>query len=277
MRTSNSYGKLTIPLDYATLPTFRTSLNPAIVMLTRLSKVLGLKGNYLALCRKIGTVPIPISVPIFGEISTIAEILNIHDNFATGELRDPHIEDVLRNTANPVVVDCGINIGVTVRWWLHLNPSCKVFGIDMMQEAHDFTRQRLAGNAGAYTGIAAALSSVEGEKVTIHFSDPLEGTNSIGAQQGATSRTLVTACMDSLLAPHKLTHVEVLKMDIEGYGAKAFAGASKTLAITRNVVLEFHSEEELGESAEILVKAGFRLRRFRNRSVWFTRAAPHPS
>lgn len=242
-------------------------------MFTRMSKVLGPKGNYLAFCRSMKMVPFPIFVPIFGTISTLSEILNIHDNFAAGELRDPYIEQILGKAVNPVVIDCGVNVGITVRWWYHLNHACKIFGLDMMQEAHDLTIQRLKGTKAAYTGITAALSSTDGEEVTIRFNDPLEGENSIDSiRYGAASRNLITARLDSVLAPHSLDRIEVLKIDIEGYAAKALAGASNTLSITQNVILEVHSEDELGESEVILVESGFRLRRFRNRNLWFRRA-----
>jgi len=242
-------------------------------MFTRMSKVLGPKGNYLALCRKIGMVPFPVSVPIFDKVATIPEVLNIHDNFAAGELRDSQIENILSEAVNPVVVDCGVNVGVTVRWWFHLNPQCRVFGLDMMEEAHDLTRERLKGRNVAYVGITAALSSVDGEPITIRFDDALEGTNRIdNVEGGVTSRTLVTARIDSLLASYSLSRVELLKVDIEGYAAKALKGAHKLLSITRNVLLETHSEEELGESEAILVESGFRLRHFRNRNLWFKRA-----
>lgn len=243
-------------------------------MFTRLSKALGPKGNYLAFCRSIGCVPFPVSVRIFGRIATIPEILNIHDNFGEGELRDPQIEAILSRAARPVVVDCGVNVGITVRWWFHLNRACRVIGCDMMQEAHDLTRQRLAGRQADYTGLTAALSSTDGEAVTIRYTDPLDGRNGIGRGPvgGAADRTLVTCRLDTLLAGCALERIDVLKIDIEGYAAKAFLGAPRTLAITQNVILEIHSEQELGEAEAILVRGGFRLRRFRNRNLWFTRS-----
>ena len=242
-------------------------------MFTRLSKTLGPKGNYLAVCRSIGRVPFAVSVRIFGRIATIPEILNIHDNFADGELRDPQVEAILSKAARPVVVDCGVNVGITVRWWFHLNPACRVFGFDMMQEAHELTQQRLAGGSADYTGITAALSSTDGEEVTIQFTDPLDGKNRIGRSEksGAGTRTLLTHRMDTLLESYALDRIDVLKIDIEGYAAKALLGAPKILAITQNVILEIHSEQELGDAEAVLVGGGFRLRRFRNRNLWFTR------
>lgn len=237
-----------------------------------MSKAIGPKGHYLAFCRTIRRVPLPISVPVFGNVSTVAEVLNIHDNFAAGELRDGHVEQALRTARNPLVIDCGVNVGVTVRWWLHLNPTCRVVGIDMMKESHEFTRQRLGGRVADYTGITAALAAVDGEEVTLRFDDALEGTNRIGqATRGALARTLLTRRIDTVLSEFPAQDIHLLKMDIEGFGAKALAGATRTLSATQNVILEVHNEEEIGESEAILVGSGFRLRHFNRRNVWFTR------
>lgn len=242
-------------------------------MFTRLAKALGPKGDYLAFCRSIRRVPFSVCVPIFGKVATIPEILNIHDNFAVGELRDALVEAELTNSRTPVVVDCGVNVGVTVRWWLHLNSACRVFGFDMMEESHELTRQRLGSANGSYTGTTVVLASTDGDPVTVYFSDPLDGMNRVDkpASGCRSQRALVTGRLDTLMAAHAPLRIDLLKIDIEGDAAKALAGARQTLAITQNVVVEAHSEEELGAAEFILVESGFRLRRFRSRNLWFQR------
>lgn len=241
-------------------------------MFTRMSQLLGAKGLYLGFCRKIRRVPIPVSVPIFGTVATWPEVVSIHDNFVVGELRDSEIETKLSEATAPVVVDCGINAGVTVRWWLHLNSAVRVFGFDMMQEAHDLTRERLQEKGKSYTGVTAPLSSADGEEVTTHYTDPLDGENRIeGAARGPFHRTLKTARLDSLLAPYSLDRIELLKIDVERTGDLVLRGAPNTLSVTQNVVVEHHSKRELGDSVTILVDAGFQLRRVRSRNLWFKR------
>jgi FkbM family methyltransferase len=241
-------------------------------MFTRMSQLLGAKGLYLGFCRKIRRVPVPVSIPIFGTVGTWPEVVSIHDNFVVGELRDSYIETKLSEATAPVVVDCGINAGITVRWWLHLNPSARVFGFDMMQEAHDLTHQRLQEKGRSYMGITAPLSSADGEEVTISYTDPLDGENRIeGAARGPFHRALRTARLDTLLAPYRLDRIELLKVDVERTGDLVLRGAPNALSITQNVVVEHHSKRELGDSVAILVEAGFRLRRVRNRNLWFKR------
>lgn len=65
-----------------------------------------------------------------------------------------------------------------------------------------------------------------------------------------------TARLDTLLESQQLRRVELLKIDVERTGDLVLRGAANTLPITQNVVVEFHSKRELGDSVDILVKAG---------------------
>ncbi len=215
-------------------------------------------------------MPFSVNVPIFGNVSTLPEVLNLHDNFAAGELRDHHVERVIAAHERPVIVDCGVNVGITVRWWFHLNPKAKVVGIDMIAEAHAFTIQKLQSQD--YVPITAALSKKGGEDASVRFDDPLNGESSLARAAGSIERSVPTTTLDELLRPLRLSEVTLLKIDIEGAAVEAIQAASNTLAITRHIVFEHHSTEELGIVTRELVKAGFLLRRFKNRNLWFVRA-----
>lgn len=238
-------------------------------MLTRLAKILGPKGVFLGFCRKYKIMPVAVNVPIFGNISVLPEVLNIHDNFALGELRDKKIEKVLKEHKAPVIVDCGVNVGVTIRWWFHLNPNAKVIGIDMIKESQEFVQQKLG--ASDYVPIVAALSN-KSDIVTIRFDTPLEGKNSITCSTGINERSVRMATLDELLRPLQLTEITLLKIDIEGSTKDAIYGASETLNKTCHVVFEHHSPEELDIVTRELLKAGFSLRGFKSRNLWFNRS-----
>ena len=108
---------------------------------SRLYKFIGYKAIYLNHCKRLKKNPIPVNIPIFGKIKTYQEISNLYDNFAMKELRDEVVENHLLLEKNPLVVDCGVNVGVTVRWWLNglSNNNLRVIGIDMIEESHKFT------------------------------------------------------------------------------------------------------------------------------------------
>ena len=216
----------------------------------------------------------PISVPMFGRVTTLREAEAIHETFSSNIIRDLFMEQALGKTHEPVVVDCGINVGITVRWWFHLQPTARVFGIDMMEEAQGSVRKWLDNEKHrlAYTGITAPLSANDGDEITIRYSDPLDSWNRIENKRPTTSaRTLQTSRLDTLLAPYSLKRIDLLKIDIEGHANKALLGATRTLAITQNICFEHHSEEEIGEVTTLLIKDGFQLRRSCQKILWFTR------
>ncbi|WP_157664779.1 FkbM family methyltransferase [Bordetella genomosp. 9] len=247
-------------------------------MTRALKHLIGPQAHLVSLFRTIRAVPYGLRLPIFGPVSTLNEILNIHDNFGKGELRHVEIERYLRQTAAPVIVDCGVNVGITVRWWRHLNPQARVIGIDMMEEAHAFTKARLPGMADWYEPVTCALAAQPGLSMEISFDDPLLGENSVTSGPKAHKRRVVTATLDGALLHQGVRQIDLLKIDIEGYGAEALKGAGNVLPMVRYVFFETHSRSETSEAAALLHNAGFNLISLRNRSfVYENVAACRPS
>lgn len=236
-----------------------------------LKKLVGPKARYIKLFRTLRAVPFNVKLPVFGTVSTVDEVLNIHDNFSKGELRYEEIENHLRQEPHPVIVDCGVNIGITIRWWHHLNPHAKIFGFDMMEEAHTFTRSRIGTPSDWYVPVTCALSARDGDAIEISFDDPLFGENSVTATNRKQKRSVSTGTLDSSLRQHNLTEIDLIKMDIEGHGAEALKGGTDTLRKTRYVMFETHTKQETSEATGILHDAGFQIIGLRARTLVFER------
>lgn len=244
--------------------------------MSRLKKLAGLKAPYLSLAKKSGWMPIAVNLPIFGNVSTVAEVKNIHDNFAVGEMRDPVIEEAIRVSPSPVVLDCGVNVGITVRWWFQFHPRCRVVGVDMIQEAHDFTVNKLSGIRpglkDAYEAECGVLSSEDGRDVTFAFNDPLHGENAATNAAGKHKRSICSLTLDGIVTRRNLGAITLLKLDIEGEGGRALLGATDCLRKTKHVIFESHNESEMKLASQLLGRSGFLLRRFRNRNTFWERA-----
>ncbi|WP_413192487.1 FkbM family methyltransferase [Pararobbsia alpina] len=160
-----------------------------------------------------------------------------------------------------------MNIGITVRWWHHLNPRARVFGFDMMEEAHAFTKSRIGGSADWYVPTTCALAATEGSAIQLSFDDPLFGENSVGAKDRKHQRTVQTGTLDVRLSHYHLKIIDLLKVDIEGYGAEALKGAVQTLRKTRYVMFETHSRTEVSQACRILHDAGFEVIGMRARTL----------
>ena len=236
--------------------------------------VFGWRGLYLAnSVYLLRHQAFPISLPGFGRIDSWAEGINLIDNFALGELRSDTVESHLRRSPDAWVVDVGVNVGVTCRWWLSLSPSLHVVGVDMFQEALDFTSQKITrrGQNDRWHPLCVAVGDREGV-VEVRFNDPLEGTSRIDNSVGDKTRTVRVQTLDVILAPIAPKRIDLLKLDIEGAGGRALLGASVTLSKCDYVAVETHSDEETRTSSSALIGAGFQLFRSHGRTMWWSRA-----
>ena len=235
-------------------------------------KTFGLKNLlYFLRVKKQSLFSLPLFLPIFGLITHKEEVLNIRDNIFQGSLRDPYIEKSIRRTKEPVIVDCGINVGVTVRWWFYLNPKSVVYGIDMMQEAHDFTIKSLSEHfKKAYIPITVALASESNNVLEVKYNDPLFGGNSVKATgEYAHNRCLRSSTIDDCLCKYDIRNIDLLKVDIEGDEVAMFHGAIQTLKKAKNILLEWHDVKERKGSIDFLQEMGFFIRKEHKRHIWF--------
>lgn len=235
--------------------------------------VLGWRGVYLATSAFLfRSQPFAVSLPGFGKIRSRAEATNFIDNFALGELRSEEVENHLRTSTESWVVDLGVNIGVSCRWWLSLADHVQVIGIDMFQEALDFTTEGI-GALGArerWHPVNGAVGESE-SAVDLRFDDPLEGTSRIDSTSGGNVRKIRVQTLDAMLAPIAPKKIGLLKIDIEGSAGRALKGARDTLTKCDYVSVETHSDEETRTASQALIAAGFNIFHCRGRTMWWQR------
>lgn len=71
--------------------------------------------------------------------------------------------------------------------------------------------------------------------------------------------TLPCIRLDDLYARESLRPPEFIKIDVENHGAEALSGAGKLLDGRPNIMMSFHSEQELAGAREILAPLGYRV------------------
>lgn len=210
----------------------------------------------------------------FGPLTHRDEFASIVDNFFEGALRFDALERYLRATDGALVLDVGVNVGITLRWWMHLNPRTEIIAVDMIREAHEFSARALAGLDPGYPAQVHHVEAVVGDapgRTEIAFDDPLHGTNTAGARGGATRRQLAVRTLDDIWVEAGARDVAVLKIDIEGAAGAALAGGTAVLRRTRFVVAEWHGAAELAQVTSVCVGAGLRLVDTKAKMLFFAR------
>ena len=238
-------------------------------------KIFGLKNLAIFYCKKWTLYNLPLSLPVFGMISRKEELLNIRNNILQGSVRDRNTERQIRRAKQPVIVDCGVNLGVTVRWWFYLNPQATVYGIDMMEEANDFIMKALPDRFKTkYVPITAVLASDTGRVVELSYDDPLFGGNNAGIASGYSEKRRVhSKTLDDCLQSYRIDTIDLLKVDIEDSAASMFQGVAKTLPKVKNILLEVHTEKEREDSICLLREKGFCIRKSYKRHIWLEKIA----
>jgi FkbM family methyltransferase len=160
--------------------------------------------------------------------------------------------DLLVSLCKPgnVIFDVGSNIGVILlRMGTQVGPMGEVFGF----EPHPDLFQKCAHNLNLNKTTNITLSRIAlGEKTKsacMKVCDPHnQGKNRIlGSMSDATGPTINIMTMDEFVLDHGVSHIDLIKIDVEGYEYKVLMGAQETLKASSPDLFIEVDESNLGE------------------------------
>jgi len=134
--------------------------------------------------------------------------------------------------AGDVVLDCGANVGVTLRVWLDAGAS-KIVAIEPAPENIVVLKRNFAAEIAAGKVIVYEKGVWDKEEVLTLQVDPQNSAADsfiIHREGGKQVMQIPVTTIDKLVAELKLDRVDFIKMDIEGAEQRALAGARETLA-----------------------------------------------
>ena len=126
------------------------------------------------------------------------------------------------------VIDAGANVGQTTRYFRSNLPQADIFSFEPVKQ----TFGKLTNNTRNLDGVSCfnyALGSRD-EKISI-FYQQYSGWNSIpkNINQGLGSEIIEVRKLDDVMDEIELNHVDLLKIDTEGYELEVLRGAEKSL------------------------------------------------
>lgn len=173
-------------------------------------------------------------------------------------------------------VDIGANVGLfSLQAAKHVGPSGRVVAVEASEKIFAFLERnvRLSGYSNVQCLAIAATNNNDAE---ISFYDaPSEkfGMGSMAPQFNMSPRLVAGRTLDTILSDLGITHVDVLKVDVEGFEAAVFRGAAQTCtsAWKPTIVFEFldwaeeRAHEETGAAQEVLLGYGYALKKIGKR------------
>ncbi len=162
---------------------------------------------------------------------------------------------------DPLILDCGSNIGISILYFKHLYPRSRIVGFEPDAEIFPYLQENVAGNRLKDVKLVkAALSQQEG--LIEFFSDGKYGS-SLSEQLCADTSVSWKRCRVSSvrLRDYLREPVDFLKMNIEGAEYEVLEDSEDLLGQVREIIIEYHHlpglPRALHRILEILHRRGF--------------------
>ena len=156
--------------------------------------------------------------------------------------------------SKPVILDLGVNIGLSVIDFKELYPSAIIYGYELNSENAALALKNTTGFENVFIqNLGVWYSETE---VAISGDDP--DAYKINENTGQAQTLVKTTTLQQIIKDHHLTVIDYVKMDIEGAEHEIFQYDLDWLDITRQIKIEIHDGPAILEFIwEKLANRGF--------------------
>jgi FkbM family methyltransferase len=146
-----------------------------------------------------------------------------------------------------VIVDAGANIGLTSVFYANKYPGAKIIALE--PEYSNFTL--LKKNVAAYGNIIAINKALWGENTTLEIVDPGLGkwgfqTRKRNVEETDRKKAIESITIDKLMNDNMLSHIDILKIDIEGAEKEVCESSSAWIDKVGMMAIELHDRHKIG-------------------------------
>ena len=141
-----------------------------------------------------------------------------------------------RDRSFRTVIDCGANIGCTVRYWKWLDPDCTVIAVEPDPENFDLLQK----NTAKFNGIQCIRAGIWPTTGALHLEKEGVGHSAIRTTMGGSGDTEAVT-IPGLLDRSHLDRIDLLKIDIEGSELELFTqGDLSWIGKVGTIAIELH-------------------------------------
>lgn len=178
--------------------------------------------------------------------------------FIYDEIFEKEIYKFKSKNDNPLIIDCGANIGLSIIYFKKNFPKAKIIAFEPDDKIFKYLEYNI--NSFELSNVELYKKACWNKETTINFFS--EGADA-GRTANENDKTNVTVVETTRLKNFLKEEVEFLKIDIEGAEFEVLEDAKDLLFNVNNIFVEYHSftgkEQKLPELVAILKSAGFRL------------------
>jgi len=147
-----------------------------------------------------------------------------------------------------VIVDGGANVGFTSVFFANKYPSAKIFSIE--PDAANFTC--LVNNTRNYATITPIKGALWYKAELLNVVDKGYGDRGFVIEKNDEANTLQATSLADLMQHYQLTHLDILKLDIEGSEKEVFSeNYQRWLPRTKCLIIELHDRMKPGCSQAV--------------------------
>ncbi|MEG2178456.1 MAG: FkbM family methyltransferase [Bacteroidales bacterium] len=157
---------------------------------------------------------------------------------------------------NPVIFDCGGNIGLSILYFKQLFPEAKILGFEADPQIANILSKNIELNHLKNVTLIPKAVWIDNQGVNF---------NADGKDGGAISKTVKSVHIDSIRLKdclQKKSKIDFLKMDIEGAEFEVLNDCREELHKVDKIFVEYHSlagqDQKLNELLAILKETGFK-------------------
>jgi FkbM family methyltransferase len=184
-------------------------------------------------------------------------VFQFHELFAEAQYLVP------LSTADPFIIDCGSNLGLSVMFFARLFPTARILAFEPDPQAYDCLVQNLQANGlEQVTAERVAVTDHDGE--VDFYADPMRPGSALGSTIPGRKGEDVQRVPSRRLSSYINQRVDLLKLDIEGAELSVLRELSQAqrLAHIENCLIEYHhhihpGQDRLSELLSLLEASEF--------------------
>ena len=166
------------------------------------------------------------------------------------------------------IVDMGAHVGLAAAYFNLHCPQARVYCIEADESNYELLTKNL--QPGITSGKTVAVhAAITDKNALVYIQKSARSYNSQLADT-ITNFPVKGIRIEQFLLENHITHIDIIKIDIEGAESVLFNDSTDWLTITDTIIIEIHSEENLQLFTKAVTQYGFRIekRNFENESLY---------